>query len=145
MPAMAPRVVGQGQEENQCPRRLIGRWRVPVSACVRPELLAQRQAGSRTPPSLADLPPSCPPHRRCPSCPTRKCQRSCLGTPAAGLLQGHSHGRAPRAGDSVPFKTQSQKEALPGHACAKRLRCSCWGGGGNSFSSAPRTGMAFTC
>lgn len=57
-----------GREEQQCPRRPIGRWRAPAPcwapmvAGVRPELPAQRQAGSRTPPSLADLPAACPRH-----------------------------------------------------------------------------------
>lgn len=158
-----------GREEQQCPRRPIGRWRAPAPcrapmvAGVLPELPAQRQAGSRTPPSLADLPAACPPPPQSrpwpflesnifswslltfPSCPMGKCRHSRLGTRAAGLLQGHGHGRDPRAGDSVPFKTPSQKEALPGHACAKCLRCRCRGGEGNSFSSAPQTGMAFTC
>lgn len=157
-----------GREEQQCPRRPIGRWRAPAPcwapmvAGVRPELPAQCQAGSRTPPSLADLPAACPRHRRCPpptqsrpwpflesnifswslltfpSCPMQKRRHSRLGAQAAGLLQGHGHGRDPRAGDSVPFKTPSQKEALPGHPCAKCLRCRCRAGKGTASLQLPR-------
>lgn len=169
MPAVAPRVAGQAERsssaledrsEGGARRPRAGHRWWPVSA--RSSRLSARQEVGPLPPSRICLRPV---HRHpspalglflesnifswslltFPSCPMRKRRHSRLGAQAAGLLQGHGHGRDPRAGDSVPFKTPSQKEALPGHPCAKCLRCRCRGGEGNSFSSAPQTGMAFTC